>query len=116
MATTPSKPSASKKSPAKKASSTKPAAKPAHKPAPKTKAKTPTPAAKKAPAVDVTKIANTTLNLIDQAAELLRKTVTTSADLSEKAQLQATNKAHALLEKAQGGLKLGLDTLQKFIP
>ncbi len=127
---TPAKKSAPKETAPKTAEkkAPKPAAKPTAKPAPKSAPKPASkpaqktkqaskPAAKPvAPPLDVTKMANATLKLLDQAAEVLRKTVTTGAKLSDKAQVQATARAHSLLEKAHGGLKAGLDKIQSLIP
>ncbi len=83
-------PAAKKKSAPKAAKkAAKPSKKPAHKPAPK-------PASKKAEAA--------ALKLIDEAAALLRKGITTSADTTEKARLEAKQKAHTLITKASHSL------------
>jgi len=49
-------------------------------------------------------IADSALKLVDQAAALLRKGIHASADTSEKARLEAKQKAHALLNKASASL------------
>jgi len=46
------------------------------------------------------KAAESALKLVDQAASLLREGIRNSADTTEKARLQAKQKAHGLLTKA----------------
>lgn len=50
------------------------------------------------------KLASTALKLVDEAASLLRKGISTTADTSEKARLDAKKKAHNLLTKAHSSL------------
>ena len=49
------------------------------------------------------------LKLVDEAAALLRKGISTSADTSEKARLEARKKAHSLIDKASESLSDLLD-------
>ena len=108
MATTKKK-SAPKKTAAKKVASAKKSvkAKITAKSAPKTKAKATTAKAKNStrPAGPrEQKLASTALKLVDEAASLLRKGISTTADTSEKARLDAKKKAHNLLTKAHSSL------------
>lgn len=91
-----------KKTPARKATAkTKPAAKKKAKPSPEHTA------------------AHAALKLVDEAAELLRKGITTGASTSEKAREEAKKKAHTLLTKASGSLEAllsgGTSVLRKTI-
>ena len=81
--------------------------KPAPKPATKTPAKKA--AAKRKPVSREHKVAATALKLVDEAAVLLRKGISTSASTSEKARLEAKKKAHALLGKAKSSIEELLD-------
>ena len=81
--------------------------KPATKPATKTPAKKA--AAKRKPVSREHKVAATALKLVDEAAVLLRKGISTSASTSEKARLEAKKKAHALLGKAKSSIEELLD-------
>lgn len=65
--------------------------------------------AKRTPASREHKVATSALKLVDEAAELLRKGISTSADTSEKARLEAKKQAHALLGKAKTSLEGLLD-------
>jgi len=49
------------------------------------------------------------LKLVDEAASLLRKGISTGADSGEKARLEARKKAHSLLNKASSSLSDVLD-------
>ena len=79
--------------PARKTAS-KPASKPAAKPAPKSKDHT---------------VTTSALKLVDEAAALLRKGISTGSDTSEKAREEARKKAHGLLNKATSSLSDVLD-------
>ena len=57
----------------------------------------------------VHKASQTALKLIDDAASLLRKSVTTGADMTEKAQEAAQKRAHGMVSKAHGLLGNILD-------
>ena len=76
-------------------------------PSKKTSAKKP--AAKRKPVSREHKVATTALKLVDEAAVLLRKGISTSATTSEKARLEAKKKAHALLGKAKSSIEELLD-------
>ena len=77
------------------------------------------PATKKKPAKKRTKkpspatrehsVTASALKLVDEAAELLRKGISTGSDSSEKARLAAKKKAHTLLGKASSSLSDVLD-------
>ena len=62
-------------------------------------------AVKRKPASREHKLATSALKLVDEAAELLRKGISTSANTSEKARLEAKKKAHSLLGKAKSSLE-----------
>lgn len=70
-----------------------------------------TPASKAAPAKlsPEEKLAESTIKLLDQAAEVLKKGLTTGASESTKAREAAKKKAHTLLGKAHAILGKGLD-------
>jgi hypothetical protein len=55
------------------------------------------------------KLAASTIKLLDQATEALKKTLTTGASESSKAREAAKKKAHSLLGKAHEILGKGLD-------
>lgn len=65
------------------------------------------------------KLASSALKLVDQAAALLRQGIRTSANTSEKARLEAKQRAHTLLTKASSSLSDALNegssTLHKLI-
>lgn len=65
------------------------------------------------------KLASSALKLVDQAAALLRQGIRTSANTSEKARLEAKQRAHTLLTKASSSLtdalNEGSSTLHKLI-
>jgi hypothetical protein len=61
--------------------------------------------AKRKPASPEHKIATNALKLVDEAATLLRKGISTGADTSEKARLEAKKKAHVLIGKAKSSLE-----------
>jgi hypothetical protein len=109
MATTKKK-SAPKKTAAKKVASAKKSvkAKVSAKSAPKAKATKATTAKAKNSTRPAgpreQKLASTALKLVDEAASLLRKGISTTADTSEKARLDAKKKAHNLLTKAHSSL------------
>jgi hypothetical protein len=65
--------------------------------------------AKHKPASREHKVATSALKFVDEAAELLRKGISTGADTSEKARLEAKKKAHALLGRAKTSLEGLLD-------
>ncbi len=75
--------------------------------------------AKRKPASPEHKIATNALKLVDEAAVLLRKGISTGADTSEKARLEAKKKAHALIGKAksslEGLLEESASTLRKVV-
>lgn len=114
-------------SPQKKSSTAKstPAKKPAVKKAPvkpvkRAKAVTSTAQkAAKSQSSPESKVATTALKSVDQAAEVLRALIKNSANTSEKARIQAKQKAHTLLNKASGELndflKSGTSVLRKAI-
>lgn len=54
-------------------------------------------------------VADSALRLVDEAASLLRKGISTSANSSEKARFAAKKKAHTLLNKASISLSEVLD-------
>jgi len=60
---------------------------------------------KRKPATREHKIATSALKFVDEAAELLRKGISKSANTSEKARLETKKKAHALLGKAKSSLE-----------
>ena len=64
---------------------------------------------KRKPASREHRVATSALKLVDEAAVLLRKGISSSADTSEKARLDAKKKAHALLGKATTSLEGLLD-------
>lgn len=85
-------PAKKKKSPAKKSTVKSPAKKTVKK---KTTAKKSHPAGPREQ-----KVASSALKLVDQAAAILRQGIRTSANTTEKARLEAKQKAHTLLNKA----------------
>jgi hypothetical protein len=113
------------KKPTKKAASKSPKKPAAAKAAPKTKTakKTTKPAATKSSTRPLgareQKLASSALKLVDEAASLLRKGITTTADVSEKNRLAAKKRAHGLLNKATSSLSSilegGSDALHKVI-
>lgn len=54
-------------------------------------------------------VTQSALKLVDEAAALLRKGISTGSDSSEKARLAAKKKAHSLLNKATDSLSDVLD-------
>jgi rubrerythrin len=54
-------------------------------------------------------VSSTVIELIDQAAAALRKTVETSSEISEKARLLAHRRAHSLINEAHKRLSEFLD-------
>jgi hypothetical protein len=78
----------------KKKAAKRPAKKPAGKPAPKSQDHS---------------VTSSALKLVDEAAALLRKGISTGSDSSEKARLEARKKAHTLLNKASTSLSDVLD-------
>lgn len=54
-------------------------------------------------------VTQSALKLVDEAAALLRKGISTGSDSSEKARLAAKKKAHTLLNKASSSLSDVLD-------
>lgn len=113
------------KKPTKKAAPKSPKKPAAAKAAPKTKTakKTTKPAAAKSSTRPLgareQKLASSALKLVDEAAALLRKGITTTADVSEKNRLAAKKRAHGLLNKATSSLSSilegGSDALHKVI-
>ena len=66
-------------------------------------------ASKPAPVAKEHSVAESALKLVDEAAALLRKGISTSAGSSEKARLEAKQKAHSLLNMASSSLSGILD-------
>lgn len=66
-------------------------------------------AAKPAPKSHDHSVTSSALKLVDEAAALLRKGISTGSDSSEKARLEARKKAHSLLNKASASLSDVLD-------
>lgn len=99
---TPAKP----KAPAKKsAARPKTAKSAARKPATKAKKTSSKPAGPREQ-----KLASSALKLVDEAAALLRRGITTGADISEKNRLEAKKRAHNLLNKATSSLSSLLES------
>lgn len=67
------------------------------------------PASKPAPECHDHSVTSSALKLVDEAAALLRKGISTGSDSSEKARLEARKKAHSLLNKASTSLSDVLD-------
>ncbi|MCX6970607.1 MAG: hypothetical protein NTV93_10715 [Verrucomicrobia bacterium] len=67
------------------------------------------PAGKPAPKSHDHSVTSSALKLVDEAAALLRKGISTGSDSSEKARLEARKKAHTLLSKASTSLSDVLD-------
>ncbi len=88
--------------PATKKKSSKPAAKKTTKKAAGKPAKKSSPKASPKPREHA--VAEGALQLVNEAAALLRKGISTSADTTEKARLEAKAKAHSLLNKASSSL------------
>lgn len=108
------------KKPTKKAASKSPRKPAAAKAAPKTKtAKTTTKSSTRPLGAREQKLASSALKLVDEAAALLRKGITTTADVSEKNRLAAKKRAHGLLNKATSSLSSilegGSDAIHKVI-
>ena len=55
------------------------------------------------------KIASSALKFVDEAAVMLRKGISSSANTSEKARLEAKHKAHVLIGKAKSSLEELID-------
>ena len=88
--------------PVTKKKSSKPAAKKPTKKAVRKPAKKTSPKASPKPREHAA--AEGALQLVNEAAALLRKGISTSADTTEKARLEAKAKAHSLLTKASSSL------------
>jgi ElaB/YqjD/DUF883 family membrane-anchored ribosome-binding protein len=79
------------------------------KPAKKSASKSAPSTSKPAPKAKEHSVTASALKLVDEAAALLRKGISTGADSSEKARLEARKKAHSLLNKASSSLSDVLD-------
>ncbi len=56
------------------------------------------------------KLASSALKLVDEAAAILRRGITTGADISAKNRLEAKKRAHSLLNKATSSLSSLLES------